>query len=483
METLSASFVLDRLNGKSSLDTLKKIRLKCKLMVESESLCCRVRDRLVLLHGHVAPLDAEDPLKRKYVDVMVRLNRLMERKPLLVRLAKRNTTVQVIRELHRDLDDVTTGLGLAEGDTTPNWQGDWGELCLEQQTKLAGLVADCTVDSLTNEMKTDKRLQEVLLALHSELKTDPPEIKQLKKDTYDRVLDYTNLNGPSVFYWFISSEDVECEDESIGIGTFGEVCRGSWLHDGERQNVVVKRLFKETANAPDEPFLRQLEIWSEIPEHQNVLKLYGGCHVSSPQFYVCEDAHYGNLMDFLGKEANKGLFWSMFLQVAEGLEFLHARNTVHGGLKCHNILVGDNNTAKLGDFGFSAIRNLSIELSTNKSRVQAQSIRWKPKEVLQETGSEKPPPESDVYSLGMCMIEAITQGIPFGLTDDTDVMELIMKGGCHPRPDDVVIADETWSLITRLCASDFHDRPTIKAVIEELRILADAEKLPASDGA
>ncbi|RLN58973.1 hypothetical protein BBJ28_00011864 [Nothophytophthora sp. Chile5] len=484
METLSASFVSDRLNGKSSLDTLKRIRMKCRFMVESEPLCCCVRDRLVLLHDRVAPLDTEDPLKRKYVNVMVRLNRLMERKPLLMRLAKRNTTVQVIRELHLELDDVTAGLGLVEGDAAPNWQEDWDKLCLEQQAKLAGLVVDCTVDSLTNEMKTDKKLQEVLMALQSELETDdPPEIRQLKRTTYNRALSYAKLKGPSVFYWFISSEDVECEDKPFGIGTFGEVCRGSWLHDGERQNVVVKRLFKETASAPDEPFLRQLEIWSEIPDHPNVLKLYGGCHVSSPQFYVCEDAHHGNLVDFLGEEANKGRFWSMFLQVAQGLAFLHARNTVHGGLKCYNILVGDNYTAKLGDFGFSAIRNLSIELSINKSRAQIQSVRWKPKEMLMETGSGKPPPESDIYSLGMCMIEAITQEIPFGMTNDTDVMDLIMKGGCHPRPEDVPIADETWEMIMRLCASDFHDRPPLETVIEEIGILAAAENLPAPDGA
>ncbi|RLN58972.1 hypothetical protein BBJ28_00011865 [Nothophytophthora sp. Chile5] len=124
-------------------------------------------------------------------------------------------------------------------------------------------------------------------------------------------------------------------------------------------------------------------------------------------------------------------------------------------------------------------------LSANSSKVQSEAVRWKPKEMLQEEGNEEPRFQSDMYSLGMCMIEATTGAIPFGMMEDKEVMELIMKGGCHPRPDDVEIADETWSLITRLCASDFHDRPTIEVVIEEIRAFAREEEAqnPVPQGA
>ncbi|RLN70624.1 hypothetical protein BBJ28_00024165 [Nothophytophthora sp. Chile5] len=471
------SFPVERLKGQPpSRKTLKDITSRCKRMPENEKLCRSVHARLEYLHDPVAPLDRTASPKVKYVDVLVRFVKLMRRKPLLMRLATSDTTVQMIRELHRDLDVVATELGLDDR-VEMQWTEQFAADLAEQYTKLAERVTGSSDRMLVNEVRGDKKLQEALMTLYSGLQTanQTPEMRKLIEATFTRVSNFSQLTGLGMFDWFISLEDVEYEDEAIGIGTFGDVSRGTWLHNGKRQEVVVKRLWEKGDGSSDDPFLNQLEVWGGIPDHPNILKLYGGCHVSSPQFYVCENAIRGNLLDFLAKDENRGLFWRMFRQVAEGLQFLHSQRIVHGGLKCHNILVGDKNVAKLGDFGFSSIRSLSMGLSANSSKVQSEAVRWKPKEMLQEEGNEEPRFESDIYSLGMCMIEAITQALPFGLTDDTDVMEFIMKGGCHPRPDDVEIADETWSLITRLCASDFHDRPTIETVIEEISAFAREE--------
>lgn len=87
----------------------------------------------------------------------------------------------------------------------------------------------------------------------------------------------------------------------------------------------------------------------------------------------------------------------MFLQVAEGLKTLHSKGMVHGGLKCTNILVGEGNVAKLGDFGFSFIRSLSIELSSHKNKAMTSSVRWKAKEMLQELTDSNYRFASDVY--------------------------------------------------------------------------------------
>ncbi|KAE8974368.1 hypothetical protein PR001_g26012, partial [Phytophthora rubi] len=87
------------------------------------------------------------------------------------------------------------------------------------------------------------------------------------------------------------------------------------------------------------------------------------------------------------------------------------QKTVHGGLKCNNILVGDKWKAKLADFGFSTVRTLSAGLSQMAGQANTKSVRWKPKEVLEETGTEAVRYESDIYSLAMCMIETKTHEI------------------------------------------------------------------------
>ncbi|KAE9356538.1 hypothetical protein PF008_g3576 [Phytophthora fragariae] len=44
-------------------------------------------------------------------------------------------------------------------------------------------------------------------------------------------------------------------------------------------------------------------------------------------------------------------------------------------------------------------------------QANTKSVRWKPKEVLEETGTEAVRYESDIYSLAMCMIETKTHEI------------------------------------------------------------------------
>ncbi|GMF43209.1 unnamed protein product [Phytophthora fragariaefolia] len=202
----------------------------------------------------------------------------------------------------------------------------------------------------------------------------------------------------------------------------------------------------------------------------NILKLYGAVHIGDPQLYVCEDAVNGDLMTFLSNEENQSLFWLMFLQVAQGLKALHSQGMVHGGLKCTNILVAEGNVVKLSDFGFSFIRGLSIELSNHKNKAMTESVRWKPKEMLQEVSDRNYRFASDVYSLGMCMIEAITQEPPFGFEDDDEITNLIMEGNGHPRPDGV--SDAAWGLISALCATEYTERPSLDEAANMIRELA-----------
>ncbi|KAJ8561646.1 hypothetical protein ON010_g8035 [Phytophthora cinnamomi] len=330
---------------------------------------------------------------------------------------------------------------------------------------------------LVNEFRGDKKVQEALMNLHSGMnwKGQAPDMVALKQNTFSRVSGYLNQAGLRMFDWFIPIDDVEFEDEAIGTrGTFGDVCRGSWLHDGERTSVAIKRLFPETSSESDDAFLRQLELWGGLPPNKHILKLYGGSHVSNPQFYVCENAQHGSLVEFLEDDKHGGLFWRLFLQVAQGIEFLHSHKTVHGGLKCNNILVDDQLTAKLADFGFSTVRTLSAGLSQNASATNAKSVRWKPKEVLEETGTEAARYESDVYSLAMCMIEAKTHEPPFGMDDDTVAMDKIMSGARHERPDG--LTDAEWDFISRLSDPDFTKRPKMDQVIKEISAFAEAEE-------
>ncbi|KAK1942444.1 Tyrosine-protein kinase receptor Tie-1 [Phytophthora citrophthora] len=178
-----------------------------------------------------------------------------------------------------------------------------------------------------------------------------------------------NLN---IFEWFIAIEDVDYEDDALGYpGTFAQACRGTWLNEGKRQYVVVKTLHYITSDDDNEEdaFLQQLALWYKLPQHENILKLHGGNHERSHPFFVCEDAHHGNLLEFFEDGKHKEFFWPVFLGVVNGLKFLHDNNIVHRSLKGNNILIGDEKVAKIGDFGFSQVRGLSMRLAWRRFRM------------------------------------------------------------------------------------------------------------------
>ncbi|KAG7399424.1 hypothetical protein PHYBOEH_008938 [Phytophthora boehmeriae] len=469
------SFPIEGLRGSPlARAVLDGLRTRCTRMPENEKLCRRLLERLEFLHAHVLPLAIMDPLKRKYSDVVVRFVKMMRQTPLLLRLANSETHVLTVEGFQSKVDDIMAGGGLGASSMMTEWREQWDNDRAQQYPILNERVSKASERMLVNEVRGDRKLQEALLTLQRGMNRNilSPEMLQLKTQTYERVSVYANQTGLEMFEWFIPIDNVEYEEVIGSTGTFGAVSRGTWKHDGIRTPVVVKHLFSELSNSSDQGFLRQLQLWNSIPDDKHILKLYGGSHVSSPQFYVCEDAHNGNLSDFL--KTNSEFFWRMFYQVAEGIQVLHDRHIVHGGLKCNNILVGDDFTAKLTDFSFSTVRSLSAALSTDAAQAISDGIRWKPKEVLEESGAEEPQFASDIYSMGMCMIEVLTHEIPFGVDDDQTVMEKVMNGMLPNRPEDV--SDDVWTVISHLCNPIPTARPSLEQVLKEFGGRAEEER-------
>ncbi|OWZ01666.1 Serine/threonine protein kinase [Phytophthora megakarya] len=430
-------------------------------MPESTILFRDLFTRLELAHDHVAK-HPQDKVRDAYNKILVRFTRLLKTKPLLVRLAKSDTTLVVIKELHHNLDSIFEILDLED---TSEWKHNWDEGCAEQQTILENLVSGRSAFRLANEVDGDKKLKNVIMQLRGAIQMDPTgELAQLRQSTLDGVLDCSNISGMDIYEWFVSREDVDYEDEAIGlVGTFAEARRGMWLHNGERRDVVVKTLFFDTDDSNEDKFLKQLIFWYKLADHPNVLKLFGGNHVCSPPFFVCEDAHGGNLLEFLETKENQKHFWKVFLDVAKGIKHLHDHKIMHGAMKGNNILIGEGNVAKIADFGFSSVRSISLRLSELGSAALSQSVRWESKEVLEASDTDEPLLESDIYAFGMCMIEAITAEIPFGMDDDDDVNNWICEGNAPRRPSRAT--DDVWELISKLCDPDFHKRPSIDDVI------------------
>ncbi|GMF26512.1 unnamed protein product [Phytophthora lilii] len=251
--------------------------------------------------------------------------------------------------------------------------------------------------------------------------------------------------------WYIPLHHVEF-GQHLANGAFSTVSEGTWLHT----DVVVKQVLTDQDDDESRAqFRREVDLWFSL-NHDHLIKLYGACH-EGRAFFVCERATRGTLATFV-KGKRRWEIWKCIYEASLGLLHLHDRGIIHGDLKGNNILVCEDGV-KLADFGLSAIANRSEESLGGHGALGA--YRWKAPECL---AGGPPTFASDVYSFGMCVIEALTGQVPWGSSlPDITVKDIVTQHRKLPRrPRNIY--DYDWMLISRMCCFDPERRINAGAV-------------------
>ncbi|GMF09108.1 unnamed protein product [Phytophthora lilii] len=244
--------------------------------------------------------------------------------------------------------------------------------------------------------------------------------------------------------WFLPSYQVVLRDH-IADGSFAAVYRGEWFGT----DVVIKKAL-DAENQMQ--FRREANLWFTL-NHDNIIKLYGACSEDRP-YFVCERATSGTIVSFL-KGKKKLDVWKAIWQAALGLQHLHELGIVHGDLKGNNILVCSEGKVKLADFG------LSFVAKTEKAEMGALgAYQWKAPECLLGC---RPTFASDIFSFGMCVIEAITGDYPWGTLKDPVVRYQVATEKLLP-PRTYNFSDIEWELVRRACCYEPHLRINAGAV-------------------
>ncbi|RLN45571.1 hypothetical protein BBJ28_00003225, partial [Nothophytophthora sp. Chile5] len=256
--------------------------------------------------------------------------------------------------------------------------------------------------------------------------------------------------------WFIPVFQVEA-DECIAAGGFGHVYQGKWLG----ADVAIKQIMADQSDEENRAHFRhELDLWFPL-DHPHIIKLYGACSEDQP-FFVSELASKGTLVSFLKVKQRLDL-WRSLYGAALGLQYLHKRGIVHADLKGNNILVCEDGTVKLSDFGLSVFAN-RVEPSAGSETGVLSAVRWKAPECL---NGAAPTFASDVYSFGMCIIEAITGEFPWGKSiSDLAVKHLVTREKLPTRPES--FSDAEWEFVTLMCAFDPQKRITVDTIVDLL---------------
>lgn len=462
----------------SSQISLDRIKSLCEKMHEAQEICLRVYTRLCYLKDRMEGVEPaqKETIASAYEVILHRFNDFLVQygdRRMITRIVSGRVMVSICRELNEQLSRI---LKLCGGDTNASmldWKSQLESASETHQALLASVLGQKQL--WLHELQDPDALVEALTLLLFELNhragTYDPDELQLIKYICQSVACYSKLGIPSIPRWFLPPHEVNINAQAlVGRGSYGSAYRGIWMGT----SVVVKSVHLDDSESRS-MFLKEADIWSTLV-HPHIIKLFGACHVGNP-FFVCEFAPNGTLSDYLRHEQNRDKTWKSLHEAALGLCYLHMkRKAVHRDLKCDNILIGQDGVAKLTDFGMSC-QESDLPSTGNGSELGA--LQWKAPECI--SGESSGSFSSDIYSLGMTIIEAVTREFPWGMLDDAAVKNKVVEK--HELPEQpAVLNDSQWSLVKRMCTTRPGDRLKITTVVQELKAFAIAEPLEKAFG-
>ncbi|KAJ2475032.1 ATP binding, partial [Coemansia sp. RSA 2320] len=198
-------------------------------------------------------------------------------------------------------------------------------------------------------------------------------------------------------------------------------------------------------------------------DHRNVVR-YLGTDIDERNIYIfLEYVSGGSVSSAL---ASFGMFPESLVrtytaQIIEGLVYLHDQGIIHRDIKGGNVLIDQDGSVKISDFGISKRVDEVVATSKTDRRASLQgSVFWMAPEVVKDT---KYTVKGDVWSLGCLVIEMMTGTHPF---PDLDQMQALYSIGQRSRPhipDDISAAGRDF--LEQALQVDLGMRPTAKDLL------------------
>ena len=226
--------------------------------------------------------------------------------------------------------------------------------------------------------------------------------------------------------------------------------------------------------------------------HPNVLRFYGLSYLDDRVYIVSDNAPKGTLSDVVQNDKYRiddNIKFSLALDGASGMHFLHSQGLVHGYLTSESCLIDQRWNVRISDWEYhkisdvqsqrrkrsrgSKISPLEEESDTEGDiNMEAKAKYWTAPEILRSEVTNFATKPADVYSYAVILLEIFTREDPYSEISDTtepfDIIVKVINNNMRPSLDNVG-TDSVKIAISHAWDEDPHKRPSFSSLKKSLR--------------
>ena len=222
-----------------------------------------------------------------------------------------------------------------------------------------------------------------------------------------------------------------------------------------------------------EDCVNEVRILASSVNNPNIVRYYDAFMEGDSLWIVTELARGGDVNAKLKRHVKRGdtlsedLIWAFFIQICQGLKYLHAANILHRDIKAPNIFITGPRSVKIGDLGVAKCTKHGMAQTQIGTPYYMSPELWK---------NQKYDKRSDIWSLGVLLYELAALKHPFLAQTERALSDKVVRGQYPPLPK--CYSSDLSTIVKLMLQLDPSKRPTAEQLLQHPIVAKHMDSAP-----